>query len=492
MNGLPILSISVFLPLASALYIIFFVGRSKSENKEIHAIYVSILSSILTFISTIYLVSMFKAGEASFLFVEKYDLIDSIGLSLHLGVDGISVFFVFLTAFLTLICVISSLSTVKKYVKEFLVCFLLLESFCIGAFSSINLLFFYIFFEAVLIPMYIIIGVWGGENRKYAAFKFFLYTFAGSLLFLLSLIFIYLKSSTFELTKLFDILPGLPPSVQKILWIATFISFAVKIPIPPFHTWLPDAHVEAPTEGSVMLAGILLKLGSYALLRISLPMFPEASYEFSNYVLYISVFAIIYASLVAFAQKDMKKTIAYSSVAHMGYVTAGIFTFTQEGCLGALFQTISHALVSSSLFLVVGFLYRRAGTKKIDEFGGVAVRMPLLAFLFMVSTLGSIALPGTSGFIGEFLSLFGIFKINFYIAAGAATGTILGAVYMLNLYKKVVFGPVGIKVGSFKDINPSETISLAPLAFLIVFLGIFPSYVTDKIKFSVESILNYF
>lgn len=493
MLDLPILSISILLPLFSALYITFFISQSRSERKQIYAVYVAILSSVLTLIATTYLLFSFDKYQDSFQFVERYRWIDKIGLEYFVGVDGLSLFFIFLTALLSLVCIVASLFTIKKYIKEFLLCFLLLESFCIGAFSSLNLLLFYGFFEVILIPMYIIIGVWGGENRVYAAVKFFLYTFWGSVFFLLAIIYIYTQTGTFNIIELSTLLPQLPCGVQKILWIAMFISFAVKVPIPPFHTWLPDAHVQAPTAGSVMLAGILLKLGGYAFLRISLPMFPSASEAFSEYVIWISSFAVVYASLVAYVQTDMKKMIAYSSVAHMGYVTGGIFSFTEKGINGAIFQMISHGLISSALFLVVGILYDRHHTKEISKYGGVAASMPILATLFMIAMLGSIGLPGLSGFIGEFLSIAGIYEVNPLMGVICAFGVVLGAIYMLKLYKAVIFGQVTNQdVARFEDLYLYEKAALIPLIILVIYIGIFPSDVLRIIQLPVIKIADLY
>ena len=493
MLDLPILSISILLPLFSALYITFFISQSRSERKQIYAVYVAILSSVLTLIATTYLLFSFDKYQDSFQFVERYRWVDKIGLEYFVGVDGLSLFFIFLTALLSLVCIVASLFTIKKYIKEFLLCFLLLESFCIGAFSSLNLLLFYGFFEVILIPMYIIIGVWGGENRIYAAVKFFLYTFWGSVFFLLALIYIYTQTGTFNIIELSTLLPQLPCGVQKILWIAMFISFAVKVPIPPFHTWLPDAHVQAPTAGSVMLAGILLKLGGYAFLRISLPMFPSASEAFSEYVIWISSFALVYASLVAYVQTDMKKMIAYSSVAHMGYVTGGIFSFTEKGINGAIFQMISHGLISSALFLVVGILYDRHHTKEISKYGGVAASMPILATLFMIAMLGSIGLPGLSGFIGEFLSIAGIYEVNPLMGVICAFGVVLGAIYMLKLYKAVIFGQVTNQdVARFEDLYLYEKAALIPLIILVIYIGIFPSDVLRIIQLPVIKIADLY
>lgn len=493
MLDLPILSISIFLPLFSALYITFFISHSKSSRKQIYAMYVAILSSVLTLIATIYLLLRFDSEAKSYQFVEKYTWIKSIGLDFHVGVDGVSVYFVVLTALLTLICIIASLFTIKKKIKEYLLCFLLLESFCIGAFSALNLLLFYGFFEVILIPMYLIIGIWGGEERVYAAVKFFLYTFFGSVFLLIALIYIYSQTGTFEFTELAERMPLLSLQVQQYLWLATFISFAIKVPMVPFHTWLPDAHVQAPTAGSVMLAGILLKLGGYAFLRVSLPMLPEASEYFSVYVMWISGFAVIYASLVALAQKDMKKMIAYSSVAHMGYVTAGIFSLTISGISGAIFQMISHGLISSALFLIVGMLYERHHTKEISRYGGVASSMPMLATFFMIAMLASVGLPGLSGFVGEFLSMVGAFDANPIVGIICAFGVILGAVYMLKLYKCVMFGEATDKaIISFKDLKKYEIAALVPLIILMIYIGVMPEGILSSIDIPVENLAGIY
>ncbi|HJD57309.1 NADH-quinone oxidoreductase subunit M [Candidatus Tisiphia endosymbiont of Ptychoptera albimana] len=491
MSDLPILSISIFLPLLSALYILLFIRQSRSVNKQVYAIYVAVLSSVLTLIATICLLVQFDSTSKLYQFVECYNWVQYIGLEFHIGVDGISVFFVVLTSFLTLICIIASLFTVKKYIKEFLFCFLLIESFCIGAFSSMNLLLFYLFFEVILIPMYLIIGIWGGENRVYAAVKFFLYTFFGSVFFLLSLLYIYSQFHSFNMLVLNESIPLLALSVQRVLWLAIFIAFAVKMPMLPFHTWLPDAHVQAPTAGSVILAGILLKLGAYGFLRVSLPMFPNISKEFAFYVLVLSIFAVIYGSLVALAQRDMKKMIAYSSIAHMGYVTAGIFSLTEVGIKGAIYQMISHGVVASTLFLIVGTLYDRLHTKEIDQYGGVANKMPILATLFMIAMLGSIGLPGTSGFIGEFLSLIGIYQANIVLAIISAVGIILGAVYMLKLYKEVMLGQItNVQVASFKDLYLYEMIAIIPLCITIIYLGLLPNAIINMLDVSTHKILS--
>ncbi|NRB11267.1 MAG: NADH-quinone oxidoreductase subunit M [Rickettsiaceae bacterium] len=488
MAGLPILSISILLPLFSALFITFFINHRKPK-KQNYAKYTAILSSALTLIATIYLLFSFDSTQVEFQFVERYIWVNSIGLEFYVGVDGISIFFIFLTALLTLICIVASLFTINKHIKEYLLCFLLMESFCIGAFSALNLLLFYGFFEVILIPMYIIIGVWGGENRIYAAVKFFLYTFFGSVFLLIAIIYIYTEVGTFSMDELFHLVPEIPFHIQQILWLATFISFAIKVPMVPFHTWLPDAHVQAPTGGSMILAGILLKLGGYAFIRVSLSMLPQASIWFSPYVIWLSGFAVIYASLVALAQKDMKKMIAYSSVAHMGYVTAGIFSFTQLGISGAIFQMISHGLVSSALFLIVGILYERNHTKEISKYGGVAVPMPILATLFMVAMLGSIGLPGLSGFVGEFLSIVGIYQVDPLMGVICAFGVILGAVYMLKLYRHIMFGiPSNKEILKFPDIYLYEKFALVPLIILIIYIGINPDSVLSVINLSAKDL----
>ncbi|MCC8417033.1 MAG: NADH-quinone oxidoreductase subunit M [Rickettsia endosymbiont of Bryobia graminum] len=493
MLELPILSITIYLPLLSALYILLFVGQSKSPNKQVYAMYVAILSSVLTFIATFYLLLKFDKTSASYQFVERYSWIKAIGLEFYVGVDGISILFIVLTSLLTLICIIASIFTIKKYIKEFLLCFLLIESFCIGAFASINLLLFYLFFEIILIPMYIIIGIWGGENRVYAALKFFLYTFFGSVFFLLSLMYMYSQSGSFDITALPDLVSSYSVVTQKILWLAIFIAFAIKIPMLPFHTWLPDAHVQAPTAGSVILAGILLKLGAYGFLRILLPIFPNVSQEFAYYIIILSIIAIIYGSLVALAQQDMKKMIAYSSIAHMGYVTAGIFSLTEEGINGALFQMISHGIVASALFLIVGALYDRMHTKEIAKFGGVASKMPVLAVFFMISMLASIGLPGTSGFVGEFFSIFGIYKYSIISSCIAALGIILGAVYMLKLYKNVMLGEItNHNVRDLRDLYLYEIFAIVPLCFLIIYLGLKPNIILKMFDSSVHNLLQVF
>lgn len=491
-TNLPILSITIFTPLLSAIYIAFFVGNSNIGNKEVHSVYVAILSSIFTLIAAFMLLLGFDPTIVGFQFVEKYSWLDSIGLDFFVGVDGLSVYFIFLTSLLSVICIIASLFSVHDKIKEFLICFLLLDSFCIGAFASLNLLLFYGFFEMVLIPMYLIIGVWGGQNRIYAAVKFFLYTFFGSIFLLIALLYIYIKAGSFDIPVLFEQLPQLPLLKQQLLSVAILIAMAIKIPMLPFHTWLPDAHVQAPTAGSVMLAGILLKLGSYGMIRILLPMFPEALFGFAPYILMLSAAAIIYASLVALSQRDMKKMIAYSSVAHMGYVTGGLFSFTMKGVSGAIFQMISHGLISAALFLMVGMLYERHQTKEISKYGGVAVSMPLFSACFMVVMLGSIGLPGLSGFIGEFLTILGMFSASPTISVISALGIVLGALYMLRLYRDIVFGHPDSAIAKFSDLRASEMTALLPLVILVVLLGLAPNLIFSLTDLPVENLVKIY
>ncbi|MES2215456.1 MAG: NADH-quinone oxidoreductase subunit M [Pseudomonadota bacterium] len=482
MMDFPILSIMLCIPLFTALYILLFVTQSIREDKTIYIKYIAVLSGIFSLITSIAVALKFDRRGDTFQFVERIQWVESIGLEYHIGLDGVSLLFVILTTLLTLICIIISLFTITKNVKEYLVCFLLMEFLTLGFFCSMNLLLFYVFFETLLIPMYIIIGTWGGERRIYAALKFFLYTFFGSVFFLVALVFIYQMTGTFDMELLIPSLRHIPFNTSQILWIGVFIAFAVKVPMFPFHTWLPDAHVEAPTAGSVILAGILLKVGGYGFFRVLIPMLPEASVFFAPYVILLSVVAIIYASLVALAQTNMKKMIAYSSIAHMGYVTAGMFSFTKIGAEGAIFQMISHGLVSSGLFLAVGVLYERHHTKDIEAYGCVASRMPIFASILMIYVLGSVGLPGTSGFIGEFFSLVGLFNNFPYASVLGASGVILGALYMLKLYRKIMLGEMKHpEIALFKDLSITEIIALLPLAILVIYLGLYPKAVMQFI-----------
>ncbi len=491
MQNFPILLITILLPILTATYIALFVRQSMNKTKILFTKYTAILSSFLTLISAIFLVIDFNSNIQGYQHIEHYDFLPSIGLDIDLGIDGISVFFVLLTAILTVICISISMFSISKNIKEFLICFLILEGLTIGVFSSMNLLLFYIFFESILIPMYMIIGMWGGENRIYATMKFFLYTLFGSVLFLFVIIYLFNEFGTLSIPILNQVVSSLSNEIQCYLWFASFVAFAIKVPMFPLHTWLPDAHVEAPTAGSVILAGVLLKVGAYGFLRISLTMFPFASNYFSNFVIILSLIAIVYASLVAIAQTNIKKTIAYSSIAHMGYVTAGIFSLTTEGISGALMQMISHGITSSALFIVVGVLYDRLHTKEIFDFGGVASRMPILATFFMIFVLSSIGLPGTSGFVGEFYSLIGIYQYKWYYVFFAASSVVLGAVYMLRLYRNVMLGEIkNEKVQILSDLSGREILCLFPLAILIILIGMLPSIITNFYNKDIETILE--
>jgi NADH-quinone oxidoreductase subunit M len=495
MNNLPILSLIVLLPLMSAMFIMLCVKRSYDPEQALYAKYVGLLSSVLTLISSVYLVGAFDLTTSDVMqFVEKYQLIGSMGLEIHFGVDGVSVLFIALTNLLSLICIAISVDSIKKRIKEFLVCFLVLQSLTVGAFCSLNLLLFYCFFEAMLIPLCIIIGIWGGENRMYASIKFFLYTLFGSVIFLLAIIYLFMEFGTLDMISLTKLCSLLSPGAQKYIWLASFIAFAVKVPMVPVHTWLPDAHVQAPTPGSVILAGILLKVGGYGLFRVSLSMLPSASLYFSDMVMWLSVFAIVYASFVAMSQTDMKKMIAYSSVAHMGYVTGGFFSLTVEGINGGMLQMLSHGFISSGLFIVVGILYEKLHTKEISAYGGVANKMPMLAVMFMILMLGSIGLPGTSGFIAECMTILGIFSISPIHAIFAASGVVFGALYMLRLYRNVMLGEiaVGSKINDFTDIKCVEVACLLPLVLLVLYCGLFTGSVLEYFQASSNNIVNTF
>ena len=481
----PILSTLIFLPLVSSIFI--FLSRSQN-NKS--AIYTSMFSSIATLILSIFLWYSLDFSSAEFQFVEEKSWINDF-IKFKLGVDGISILFILLTTFITPICIISCINSVKERIKEFLIAILILETFMIGVFCSLDLIIFYLFFEAGLIPMFLIIGVWGGPKRVYSAFKFFLFTLLGSVLMLVAIITIYWLTGTTDITQIKII--KIPYEYQNILWLAFFSSFAVKTPMWPVHTWLPDAHVEAPTAGSVILAAILLKMAGYGFLRFSIPMFPIASEFFTPLIYALSIIAIIYTSLVALMQDDMKKLIAYSSVAHMGYVTLGIFTFTKQGIEGSIFQMISHGLISAALFLCVGVVYDRLHSRLISTYGGLVNYLPKYSFLFLIFALAALGLPGTSGFLGEFLVLAGSFQKNYLVAMLATIGVILGAAYMLWLTKRVIFGKtVNDDVKGLKDTNKLENLMLISLAFLIIFFGFYPVPLFETLNVSIDNlIINY-
>ena len=472
----PILSTLIFLPIIAAILMLTFRFKNQ-QNYYFYGLAIAFINLAIG----IKLVCDFNKAVPNFQFMEIIPLISAHDIKYFLGIDGISLLMILLTCILTPICLAISINSVKKRVREYVIAFLLIEGFVIGSFCALDLLFFYIFFEVMLIPMFLVIGIWGGENRIYAAYKFFLYTLFGSVLFLIAIILIYLYTGTTDILVLSQILPKiLPLEYQKWLFAAFFISFAVKVPMFPVHTWLPDAHVQAPTAGSVILAGILIKLGAYGFLRFSLPFFPAASVYFADTILTLSVIAIIYTSLIALMQEDMKKMIAYSSVAHMGFVTLGIFSFTRQGIDGAIMQMISHGIVSAALFMCVGVIYDRLHTKKIKDLGGIASKMPNFALLAMIFTMASVGLPGTSGFVGEFLAIIGSFKANKFAALLATTGVIFGACYMLWLYKRVWFSEISNdKISGISDLNKIEFSSLFLMAFFVILLGILPNLILD-------------
>lgn len=486
MIDFPLLSLLTFLPLLGAVLIMLVKGQEEAVAKN--AKYAALFTSGLTFLFSLLLLKNFDPASADFQFVEKFEWFPSLGISYHMGIDGVSLFFVILSTFLTPICILASWNSIKTRTKEYMIAFLVLETMMVGTFSSLDAILFYVFFEAVLIPMFIIIGVWGGQRRVYAAFKFFLYTLLGSVLMLVALLAMYIKAGTTDIPTLME--TAFSSGMQKWLWLAFFASFAVKMPMWPVHTWLPDAHVEAPTAGSVILAGVLLKMGGYGFLRFSLPMLPDATQYFIPLIFGLSVIAVIYTSLVALVQKDMKKLIAYSSVAHMGFVTIGIFTLNRQGIDGAIFQMISHGIVSAALFLCVGVVYDRLHTRDMDKYGGIAKNMPIYAAIFMILMLGSVGLPGTSGFVGEFLVLLGAFKVNTVVATLAASGVVLGAAYMLLLYRKIAFGPqTNPEAAGMGDVSKREFAYFLPLLIIVLWLGIAPSYVLDRTGPSVEKLI---
>ncbi len=486
-SQLPLLSFITFLPLLGA--IIIFCTCKDDEQGANNAKMVALWTSFITFLASIILFINFDNSFIGYQFEEKVNWLPISGISYHMGVDGISLPFVLLSTFLVPICILSSWESIKSQVPLFMSLFLILEVLMVGTFCALDILVFYIFFEGVLIPMFLIIGIWGGDRRVYSAFKFFLYTLLGSVLMLVAVFYIYALTGTTDIPFITDF--NFSPDIQFWLWLAFFASFAVKMPMWPVHTWLPDAHVEAPTAGSVILAGVLLKMGGYGFLRFSIPMFPNASEYFAPFIFILSIIAIIYTSLVALVQNDMKKLIAYSSVAHMGFVTIGAFSMTIEGISGSVFQMVSHGLISSSLFLCVGVVYDRLHTREIKAYGGVSDVMPKFAFFFMIMMLASVGLPGTSGFVGELLVLIGIWKINIYVAILTATGLILGATYMLWLYRRVMFGTiVNVEVQSLKKLNAREIIIFVPLTFFIIFLGLYANPLLKMMDQSVNNIVQ--
>ena len=483
----PILSSLILLPIVGALFLFF---TKEKDGNNLTAKYVSLFTTAVNFLISIYLWISFDQSISNFQFIENRNWISGF-INYKVGVDGISILFIILTTFITPLCIISVNNSIKVRLRDFLIAILIMESFMIGVFCSLDLVVFYLFFEAGLIPMFLIIGIWGGPKRVYSALKFFLYTLLGSVLMLVAIISIYWISGTTDVMKLYEL--GIDAKYQNLLWLAFFSSFAVKTPMWPVHTWLPDAHVEAPTAGSVLLAAILLKMAGYGFIRFSLGLFPIASEIFTPLIYTLSVIAIVFTSLIALMQEDMKKLIAYSSVAHMGFVTLGIFTIQQQGIEGSIIQMISHGLVSAALFLCVGVVYDRMHSRLISSYGGIVAIIPKYSVLFMLFTLAALGLPGTSGFIGEFLILMGVFKDNFLIAVIASLGVILGAAYMLWLYKRVVFGKlINTDLTKMVDLNRSEYFILICLAVPTLFFGFYPEPLINTIEVSVKDLISMY
>ena len=487
MTNFPILSSLILIPTIGSIFLLFI--KSTEKNNSIK--YVALFTSLINFFLSLYLWKLFDSNISDFQFVETRIWIKNF-INYKVGVDGISMLFIILATFITPLCIISVNNHVKIRLKEFLIAILLMETLMIGVFCSLDLIIFYLFFEGGLIPMFLIIGIWGGNRRVYSAFKFFLFTLVGSVLMLIAIIYIYWLSGTTDVEQLYNL--GIDSKYQNYLWLAFFSSFAVKTPMWPVHTWLPDAHVEAPTAGSVLLAAVLLKMAGYGFIRFSVGLFPVASTDFIPLIFTLSLIAIIYTSLVALMQDDMKKLIAYSSVAHMGFVTLGIFTFTHQGLEGSIFQMISHGLVSAALFLSVGVVYDRMKTREIKNFRGLVNIMPKYAIMFMIFTLGALGLPGTSGFIGEFLILMGTFKKSFLAATIASVGVILGAAYMLWLYKRIIFGELlsTIKKEIMPDLKRDEIFILSTLAILIIFLGFYPEPIIKTYAVSIDNFIDVY
>ncbi len=488
MSTWPLLSLAIFLPIAGAVFTL----AIRNDDEEVvarNARYVALWTSLIVLAVVVLIWTAFDPTTSAFQFVEKSPWIPAFGIEYHLGIDGISLFLIVLSAFLTPVCILCSWDAIRTRVKEYMVAFLVMEALMIGVFCALDFVLFYLFFEAMLIPMFLIIGIWGGPRRIYSAFKFFLFTLTGSVLLLVAMLTMYFESGTTSIPELME--NNFARDLQLWLWLAMFASFAVKVPMWPVHTWLPDAHVEAPTAGSVILAGVLLKMGGYGFLRFSLPMLPEASHFFTPLVYSLSIVAIIYTSLVALMQTDMKKLIAYSSVAHMGFVTIGIFAMNQQGIEGGIFQMLSHGVVSAALFLCVGVVYDRIHSREIARYGGLVNRMPRYAAVFMIFVLASVGLPGTSGFIGEFLVLVGAFQANTWVAVLATTGIILGAAYMLWLYRRVVFGElVRSDLKTITDCGRRELLFLVPLVVAVLVMGIWPDPFLDAMHVSVANLVD--
>ena len=482
----PILSAIIFIPLTGAFFI--FITRGPQKNVEKNSKYVAIFSSLTNFLLSLFLWYSFETSTSDFQFVEEKNWMEGT-INFQLGIDGISILFILLTTFITPICIFSCINSIKFKIKEFLIAILVMETLMLGVFCSLDLVIFYLFFEGGLIPMFLIIGIWGGPKRVYSAFKFFLFTLLGSVLMLIAIISIYWITGTTDVIKLLD--TRIAQEYQYLLWLAFFSSFAVKLPMWPVHTWLPDAHVEAPTAGSVILAAILLKMAGYGFIRFSLGLFPVASDYFTPLIFTLSIVAIIYTSLIALMQDDMKKLIAYSSVAHMGFVTIGIFSLTKQGLEGSIIQMMSHGLISAALFLCVGVVYDRYHSRMISSYGGLVNIMPKYALVFMIFTLAALGLPGTSGFVGEFLILVGVFQTNIIVAVLASLGVILVAAYMLWLYQRVIFGKVvSSEIKDMKDLNKTEIYIFASIAFLTLFFGIYPEPLLNTVDISINNLID--
>jgi len=488
MSSWPILSLVTFLPLVGAIFCLVVNGPKEAVDRNCRS--AALITSLVTFLVSLLLWINFDPTKAGFQFEENVPWVPALSIGYHMGIDGISLFFVLLSTLLTPICILASWDSIQVRVKEYMVAFLVLETFMVGMFCALDLALFYVFFEGVLIPMFLIIGVWGGKRRVYAAFKFFLYTLLGSVLMLLAIIAVYWQIGTTDLPTAFEKLQ-LSFQWQFWLWLAFFASFAVKVPMWPVHTWLPDAHVEAPTAGSVILAGVLLKMGGYGFIRFSVPLFPEATQYFAPLIFALSCVAVIYTSLVALVQDDMKKLIAYSSIAHMGLVTIGIYVMNMQGVQGSIFQMLSHGIVSAALFLCVGVVYDRKHTREIEAYGGLVHRMPRYAFVFLFFTLASVGLPGLSGFVGEFLVLVGAFKANTWVAFLAATGLILGAAYALLLYRRVIFGELTKdSLKAMLDMNRREVAVFLPLVLITIWMGIYPNSFLDPMAPAVDKLIG--
>lgn len=486
MNAIPVLSAAIWVPIAFGAFLLAFGNERNAPTVRV----IALVGAILGFLVTLPLFTGFERGTAELQFVEQLPWIELLGASYLLGVDGLSVWFVLLTAFITIIVVVAGWEVIESRVHQYMAAFLILSGLMVGVFSALDGLLFYVFFEATLIPMYIIIGVWGGANRVYAAFKFFLYTLLGSLLTLVALVYLYLMSGSFSIME-WHMLP-LSMKEQTLIFVAFLVAFAVKVPMWPVHTWLPDAHVEAPTGGSVVLAAIMLKLGAYGFLRFSLPIAPDASQELAGFMITLSLIAVVYIGLVALVQTDMKKLVAYSSIAHMGFVTLGFFIFNQMGVQGAIVQMISHGFVSGAMFLCIGVLYDRMHSRNIADYGGVANTMPKFAALFMLFAMANAGLPATSGFVGEFFVILGAVQFNFWVAALASTTLIFGAAYSLWMYKRVIFGAVANdSVAGLSDLSRREFWMLVVMALMVLVMGLYPKPVTDMTDASVDALLRH-